>query len=222
MIRSILEENPSQRWASGFLVLALHVGLFFLLINGLKPHWQPHAPAQTVEVALLETAPPAAMIAKPTPPVRQTPPKNTIMPKPSPPPPSPAPAPEPTQAPPPVPAPPTSSPPVAPTTHPAPAQPSALPAPPRKAHAGVNPIYIPPLEELQQRYPREARREGLSGRVVVRLTVSSDGLVTDAIVRHANPAGLFDQVALDFVKQFRFEKGPAPFYVDQAIDFKLN
>lgn len=224
MIRSVLEENPSQRWASGFLVLALHLGLFYLLINGLKPHWQAHTPTRTVEVALLEApSPPVVKATRPNPPVQQATPPKPVMPKPSPPLPSPAPAPEPVHAP--VPPPtqvPASPPPTMPAPNPVPAQkPSTLPTP-RKAHAGINPIYIPPLEELQRRYPREARREGSSGRVVVRLTVSPDGLVTDAVVRHADPPGLFDQVALDFVKQFRFEKGPAPFYVDQAIDFKLN
>lgn len=92
----------------------------------------------------------------------------------------------------------------------------------RYLRTGINPIYIPPLEELQRRYPREARREGLSGQVLLRLTVSPAGDVTNAVVRESNPRGIFDALALDFVRRFRFEKGNAEFFVDQELIFKLN
>ncbi len=81
---------------------------------------------------------------------------------------------------------------------------------------------MPPLEELQRRYPRAARREGLSGKVLIRLSVAPDGQVTDATIRQSTPAGLFDALALDYVKRFRFATNPEPFLVDQALVFTLD
>ena len=201
------QDSARQRWGGALLVLLLHVALFYALVNGLQPH-PAQTPTRAFEVSLLpELAPP-----KPRPPalVRPSQPQPEALP----------------QAP---PTPPQASPPQAVTLPAAPATPAppaaapaAAPAPRPHVRSGVNPIYIPPLEELQRRYPREARREGLSGRVVVRLTVSPNGDVVNAAVRQSTPPGLFDALALDFVRRFRFEKGSEEFLVDQELVFKLN
>ncbi len=194
-----------QRWGGALLVALLHLALFYALVSGLKPH-PAHAPTKAFEVSLLPEAPPPKPQPRPVAPPRPAQPEVAL-------PPTPAPAP----------------PPQAISVPAAPAPPAAAPAPPAPApkprphvRTGVNPIYMPPVEELQRRYPREARREGLSGRVVVRLTVAPDGSVANAVVRQSSPPGLFDALALDFVRRFRFEKGGEEFFVDQELVFKLD
>ncbi len=200
--------NAQQRWVGVLLVLALHVGLFYALVSGLTPH-------------TVQTRPPAfevTLLAEPQPPAPAPP-------KPRPTPVAPPAAPLPAVAPPPqVVAPAAPSHAISLPQAPLPAQPAPLaPTPPKsRLRVGVNPIYIPPVEELQRRYPREARREGLSGRVLLRLTVAPSGEVTGASVRQASPPGLFDAVALDYVRRFRFEKGAEEFFVDQELVFKLD
>ena len=185
--------------------MALHLALFRILVNGLQQH--PGAPPPPAfEVSLLPEMPhphPVHATAAPAPTPAPPPPVAA--------PPAPAPAPQALTVP-AAPAPPAV------TT----AETMAPPRPVTHLRTGVNPIYIPPLEELQRRYPREARREGLSGQVLLRLTVSPAGDVTNAVVRASNPKGIFDALALDFVRRFRFEKGNAEFFVDQELIFKLN
>ncbi len=200
--------NAQQRWVGVLLVLALHVGLFYALVSGLTPHTgQPRPPA--FEVTLLpEMRPPTPEPPRPRP-VQAAAPA----------------APVPAVVPPPqveAPSPPSQA--ISIPTAPLPAQAVPIaPAPPKsRLRVGVNPVYIPPVEELQRRYPREARREGLSGRVLMRLTVAPSGEVINATVRQASPPGVFDAVALDFVRRFRFAKGAEEFFVDQELVFKLD
>ena len=195
--------NAQQRWVGALLVLALHVGLFYALVSGLKPHTAGTRPP-AFEVTLLSE------IHKPSP--------EPLKPQPSPV----APA---VSAPPPeVQVPAVQNHAISAVVAPLPAQAVALAptAPKARLRVGVNPIYIPPVEELQRRYPREARREGLSGRVLLRLTVAPNGEVVNAVVRQGTPTGLFDAVALDYVRRFRFEKGAEEFFVDQELVFKLD
>jgi len=93
------------------------------------------------------------------------------------------------------------------------------PAPKPRLRAGVNPIYRPPVEELLNNYPPRARREGISGRVQLRLTISPGGEVINVVVRDAQPKKIFDRAATEYVQKFRFEKGEDEFEVDQIIEF---
>ncbi len=92
-------------------------------------------------------------------------------------------------------------------------------APKPRLRAGVNPIYRPPVEELLTNYPPRARREGISGRVSLRLTISPAGEVINVVVRDAQPKKIFDRAASEYVQKFRFEKGEDEFEVDQVIEF---
>lgn len=92
-------------------------------------------------------------------------------------------------------------------------------APKPRLRAGVNPIYRPPVEELLNNYPPRARREGISGRVQLRLTISPAGEVINVLVRDAQPKKLFDRAAAEYVQKFKFEKGEDEFEVDQVIEF---
>ncbi len=209
----------SGKRLSALLVVILHALLLALLIQGLAPHPLPRIEPKTLVVNLLQPLQPAP---PPPPPVVMKLRPATPPPRPLPPPPQPAPAPAPAP----------SAPPVA-STSPATSPPAATAEPERNLPAqnlpkgkplrhGISPIYMPPLEELQRRYPRAARREGLSGKVLIRLSVAPDGHVTDATVRQATPPGLFDELALDYVKRFRFATNPEPFLVDQALVFTLD
>lgn len=76
------------------------------------------------------------------------------------------------------------------------------------------------------RYPKEARRRGLSGRVVVRLFVRKDGTVEAAEVYESSGHPLLDQAAQETLKEWRLQpasyKGVASTStVDIPIRFEL-
>jgi len=52
-------------------------------------------------------------------------------------------------------------------------------------------------------YPEEAKAKGIEGTVLVEAVVGPTGKVEDAKVKRSNP--LFDQAALDVVKQWEFK-----------------
>ena len=58
--------------------------------------------------------------------------------------------------------------------------------------------YTPPT------FPVTAREQGVSGWVDVQFVVRSDGLVSDVIITGAEPAGIFEQAAVDAVKKWRY------------------
>jgi protein TonB len=204
--------NPRKDSRLGLtLVAGLHVILFYALQNGLG-HRLVEALQPPMEVTLLEdAAKPRAEKPKPVAP-RVEPPK-AVQP--------------PATVPPPM-VQPLAPPPAATITvaqAPAPAKPVEV-APTGsgklRVRTDINPIWTPPVDELAQRYPRQARREGTSGHVLLRLTVSPDGTVSHVEVRQATPPRVFDAIAMDYVRRFKFKSGPEEFLVDQPIDFKLD
>lgn len=54
-------------------------------------------------------------------------------------------------------------------------------------------------------YPPRALERGTTGWVDIEFTVASDGSTSDAIVRAAEPAGVFDRAALESVARWRYE-----------------
>ncbi len=61
-----------------------------------------------------------------------------------------------------------------------------------------------PTQRPPPRYPRTAARRGLEGEVVVRVSVSARGAVTDAVIVRAEPPGIFDAAALSAARRYRF------------------
>ena len=59
--------------------------------------------------------------------------------------------------------------------------------------------YVPPT------FPDAARRSGMSGWVDVQLLVKPDGSVSDVMITGAEPAGVFEQAAVDAVRKWRYE-----------------
>lgn len=62
------------------------------------------------------------------------------------------------------------------------------------------PTYQAPLA-----YPKPARSRGVEGYVVLSLLISATGEIEKMQVLESSPAGVFDQAALQGVKQWRFE-----------------
>lgn len=61
-----------------------------------------------------------------------------------------------------------------------------------------------PLRQVKPRYPLSARRMGKSGQVLLRLYVDVDGAVGEVNVVRAEPAGVFENAAVEAVRKWRF------------------
>jgi TonB family protein len=96
-----------------------------------------------------------------------------------------------------------------PALAPMPALPPAPPAPP-VAPAPPAPPLAKPV------YPVQARKAGISGKVVLQIDVAPNGQPANVEVASAEPAGVFDQAALDAARGWRFapklEEGQAVAY----------
>lgn len=61
------------------------------------------------------------------------------------------------------------------------------------------------IRHVDPRYPQAARSRELAGWVDLEITVQTDGSVDDVTVVHAEPAEVFDQAAMDAVRQWQYE-----------------
>jgi len=57
---------------------------------------------------------------------------------------------------------------------------------------------------LQPTYPKQALDKKVSGRVLLKVLLGTDGRVKDAHVIESVPTGVFDQAALDYARKGRF------------------
>lgn len=113
---------------------------------------------------------------------------------------------------PPPPAPATALP--TPPAEPRPAEPAAVePEPPGALATAVDLTYYPPREldvqpralgRIEPAYPPEADRQGRSGRVRLQLKLEADGRVSNVEVMEADPAGLFEESAVEAFRVARF------------------
>jgi len=76
-------------------------------------------------------------------------------------------------------------------------------------------------------YPAVAQRRGIEGHVVVRMRVEPSGAVSDVVVVEAEPPGVFDAVAIDTARRYRFRPArrgaePVRTTVEQRIVFRLK
>jgi protein TonB len=62
-----------------------------------------------------------------------------------------------------------------------------------------------PIVKVAPIYPRRAQSRGLEGYVIVEFVVTTNGSVKDAKVVKAEPAGIFDQAALDAALKFKYK-----------------
>lgn len=62
-----------------------------------------------------------------------------------------------------------------------------------------------PIVKVAPVYPRRALQRGIEGFVIVEFTVNTIGAVKEPFVVEAQPAGIFDQAALDAAKKFKYK-----------------
>ncbi len=84
-----------------------------------------------------------------------------------------------------------------------------------------------PLLKTQPKYPRLAQRRGIEGRVEIEFVINPQGAVEDVSLIQAEPPEVFEEAALQAVKQWKF----APKFIEgaavyqkarQVIEFKLH
>jgi protein TonB len=76
-------------------------------------------------------------------------------------------------------------------------------------------------------FPQEARSRGVSGFVELKILVGLNGSIESIEVEKSEPAGFFDQAAMQAVRQWRFEPGitkgqAVAAWTTQRIKFELN
>jgi len=70
-----------------------------------------------------------------------------------------------------------------------------------------------PIRVFPPQYPFLAKRDGIEGRVVLRIVVDSEGNAKEAEVDSAEPEGIFEEAALKVVERYKFRpamKGGKP------------
>ena len=90
-------------------------------------------------------------------------------------------------------------------------------------------VDVPPRPKSQSKfvYPRSAKKQGVTGYVVVSLLIDISGQVEKAQVLEASPVGVFEESALEGIRHWRFE--PARYqgntvkvWAQQKIRFDLG
>lgn len=84
-----------------------------------------------------------------------------------------------------------------------------------------------PTHRTPPQFPARARALGQSGHVTLSFVVDVDGSVQDVTVVEAEPAGVFDQAAIDAVESWSFDPGqqrglPVAVRVRQTLQFQLE
>lgn len=95
---------------------------------------------------------------------------------------------------------------------------------PYRGGSGITPPDL--LHEIRPEYTDDARRQGLTGDVVLEIVVRRDGSVGDVTVMRGLGAGL-DRRAIEAVRQWRFSPArrhgtPVDLVVEVAVEFKLR
>jgi protein TonB len=57
------------------------------------------------------------------------------------------------------------------------------------------------------KFPAQAKRDGITGKVVVRCLIGTDGKADKMEVVESEPAGIFDESALSTLKYWQFRPG---------------
>jgi protein TonB len=84
-----------------------------------------------------------------------------------------------------------------------------------------------PLQRVAPEYPVRARARGAAGAVTLSILVGADGRVRDVRVLKADPPDLFEEAAVDAVRQWTFTPGeyngsPVDVRVEQTLRFGLE
>lgn len=181
-------QMSSNRTAAIVIVALIHIALGYALVTGLAYNVIKNA-AEKMKTFDVEEEPPPPPEEPPPPPEQNQPPPPQVV------------------APPPIVrtntvAPPVISVPVAPPTVITPTAPPAPPAPPRpvisqaaKAKANLNSLFS------TDDYPPGPLRNGEQGTTAVRITVGTDGRVSDCSVTSSSGSGALDSATCSIIKR---------------------
>jgi periplasmic protein TonB len=195
------------------LVVLLHIALGYALVNGLARR-VVEVLKQPIETKIIEEIkkpppdvppPPPPKLAAPPPPFIPPPEINIQVPQvqtqptittvtTTPPPPGPPPV-------------------IAPPAPPAPPPPKPAGPPVRKEFKAAY--------RVEPQFPRQALREGLTGRVVAHVYVAPNGEVTDVKIVHSS-ARIFDREVIRALSQWKFNPEPVGFIGEYEIVFNLK
>jgi len=228
MIRKPPRKDPRQRLPGIAVVVLLHIGIGYALLNGLGRTVMEQVLDAPLLVSLIEQPKPAqppepVLPVPPAPPSPKPPPApRPELPKPAPTPsPIPAPAveaPEPVSAVTTAPVPPQPAP--APPASPAPPLPAAPPATPP-----IAPVAVICTNHASVRssvpYPAMARRRNVEGSVVAEFIVGTSGRVEEARIASSTHA-LFDEAVLDAVQRLRCTAQASPVRIRVPFEFSLK
>lgn len=83
------------------------------------------------------------------------------------------------------------------------------------------------VERAPLEYPKQAKRKGITGYVLFNLLIGKDGRVIRTNILESEPEGVFDDVALASITQWRFEPAtyknqPVKVWAKQKITFKFE
>ena len=62
-----------------------------------------------------------------------------------------------------------------------------------------------PVHRVAPKYPEKARKKGITGNVTISLLVSNTGAVKDTRIVNSQPVGVFEESAINAVRQWRFQ-----------------
>jgi protein TonB len=71
-------------------------------------------------------------------------------------------------------------------------------------------------------FPRQAQKDGISGRVVAHVYVAPAGNVTDVKIVSAQPPRVFDREVIRALSQWKFNPEPVGFIGEYEIVFNLK
>jgi protein TonB len=82
-------------------------------------------------------------------------------------------------------------------------------AQPEKGAYNLNELDTKPrvTRRFPPKYPYEAAQQGIEGKVLIKFVLTKEGTVKEPLVVESNPEGVFDEAALEAVKQYKFNPG---------------
>ena len=107
------------------------------------------------------------------------------------------------------------------TTTPPPPGPPAVIAPPAPPSAVVRREFRAAYR-VDPVFPRQAQRDGISGRVIAHVVVQPNGAVTEVRIISAQPPRVFDREVIRALSQWKFNPEPVGFIGEYEIVFNLR
>lgn len=100
----------------------------------------------------------------------------------------------------------------------------ASPAPSVSAPLADDSDAFEPLLRWSPEYPAQAETQGIEGHVTIEFDVTAEGSVENLSVVESQPAGLFDDAALDAVRRWRYPSAPDrdAIHISERLEFSID